>query len=93
MTSSPKIFSFYGAAALAESSHIGGAAPAGCSMEEVDIVGKDGSDVDEEREEEAEATSMDEPGGSSVGKLIDRATALNEIRKLLNEEIEQDSGE
>ena len=64
-------------------------------MEEVDIVGKDGSDVDEEREEEAEATSpVDEPGGrSAVDKLVDRATALNEIRKLLNEEIEQDSGE
>jgi hypothetical protein len=102
MTSSKK-FSFYDAATLApqpdEKSPVNteDASPS-CSMEEayVDDVRDEADAIVEEHEEDRANAATHctgvKSGPSSVNQWLDRANALNEIRMLLKEEIEQDSG-
>ena len=94
---SSQVFSFYDAAAVAEPAQelsSSEASPA-CNIEEA----SEDVDIDAEEEQrddvEAEATIQASPVEIpySMNQWVDRANALNEIRKLLKEEIEQDSGE
>ena len=95
---SSQVFSFYDAAAVAEPAQefsSSEASPA-CNIEEA---AEDDVNVDVEEEqrddEEAKATMKGSPVAVpySMNQWVDRANALNEIRHLLKEEIEQDSGE
>jgi hypothetical protein len=101
MTSS-KEFSLYDAATLAQLDLKSKGASPSSSMEEADVDDvRDEADaiVEEAEEERANAATQREPrttdmaSPSVVNQWLDRANALNEIRMLLKEEIEQDSGE
>ena len=96
---SSQVFSFYDAAAVAEPAQelsSSEASPA-CIEEAAEDVDIGNVDVEEEQRDdvEAEATVKGSPVEVpySMNQWVDRANALNEIRKLLKEEIEQDSGE
>ncbi len=97
---SSQVFSFYDAAAVAEPAQefSSSEAPPACNIEEADEDVDIGNvDVEEEQRDdvEAEATMKGSPVAVpySMNQWVDRANALNEIRHLLKEEIEQDSGE
>lgn len=106
MTSS-KVFSFYDAASVAQEAakspiNTEDASPAYFAEESVVEDVRDEADVIADSDDEARAnvatptdphiTPISDDSGT-VNQWLDRANALNEIRMLLKEEIEQDSGE
>jgi len=97
------VFSFYDAAEVAQSeakvlvNTIGDAHSE--ESEDYDVRDEADAIVEEDEEERAIDATHSEPrtaavsGPGTVNQFLDRANALNEIRMLLKEEIEQDSGE
>lgn len=97
------VFSFYDAAEVAQSeakvlvNAIGDAHSE--ESEDYDVRDEADAIVEEDEEERAIDATHSEPrtaavsGPGTVNQFLDRANALNEIRMLLKEEIEQDSGE
>ena len=105
MTSS-KVFSFYDAASIAQEAakspiNTENASPAYFAEESVVEDVRDEADVaDSDDEARANVATYTDPHNTpisddsgTVNQWLDRTNALNEIRILLKEEIEQDSGE
>ncbi len=92
-------FSFYDAVEVAqeEAKIIANTEYAYSTESEVDDVRDEanaiGGEGDEERVQRIEASAATNSGSGGVNQWLDRANALSEIRMLLKEEIEQDSGE
>ncbi len=91
-------FSFYDAAEVAqeEAKIVANTEYAYSTESEVDDVRDETNAIGgegEERVQRTEASAVTKPGSGGVNQWLDRANALSEIRMLLKEEIEQDSGE
>lgn len=103
MTSTTNKFSFYDAAEVAqeEAKIIVNTEYTYSTESEVDDVRDEADAIGGERDEErVQAAACTEAGAAAtnsesggVNQWLDRANALSEIRMLLKEEIEQDSGE
>ena len=99
MTSS-NVFSFYDAAEIAQTEvkNRVNTTDNACTTEEAevnDVCDADSIQGDDVRDEAdvIEGETEEERSSGAVNQWLDRANALNEIRLLLKEEIEQDSGE